>query len=412
MLKLFQYIQGYLIVKVWGFSPERFMNLASHHRLFLWNIENCGDYYMMCISLRDFYKLRPITRKTGTRVAIKKRCGLPFWVPRVKRRKFFVIGLILSLVFWVWMSAFIWAIELRGNFHITDDVLMRFLSEQDINVGMVRKSVDIEKLEKSLRNEYNIITWTSARIEGTRLIIQIKENELKEPQISGEQVTGNGYDLIANKDGVIVSIITRNGVPQVSEGSEVLEGDVLVQGGVPIFNDDQTVRDYQFCEADADIFIQTSFSQTEILPIAYEIKEYNDNEVKIPYLELFGKRFRFRWGEHGYIEFDIIDENKQVRLLENYYLPIYFGSEMVREYEIIPQKYSGEEAKAIFLAETKKIIENLSEKGVQIVEKSVTMRKDSVNWYLDVDLVVIEQTGKKVPTSLFVERENIRLHSG
>ena len=404
MLKFFQYIRGYLIIKVWGFSPERFMNLASHHHLFLWDIVNHGDYYIMSISLHDFYKLKPITRKTGTRVLIQKRCGLPFHVPRLKRRKFFVIGLLLSFIFWVWMSAFIWAIEIRGNFHLTDDVLMRLLSEQGLIVGMRRKDVDIEKLEKTLRHEYDIITWTSARINGTRLIIQIKENELKETEeIKAVFDSETGLDLVAAKDGVIVSIITRSGVPLVVAGSEVAEGDVLVQGGMPIFNDDLTIRNYQYCEADADIYLHTSFFHNEILPIAYEEKVYNNEEEKIRYLEILGKRINFGFNRHGFLLFDVIDENKQVRLLENFYLPLYFGTEVSREYQINEKKYSKEEAKAIFSDETKKIIENLSEKGVQIIEKNVTMRKDHVNWYLDIDFEVIEKTGKSVPTSLIVE---------
>ena len=53
-----------------------------------------------------------------------------------------------------------------------------FLSESGIEPGMKKNKVDIEALEKAIRNEYNIITWTSARIEGTRLIIQVRENDL------------------------------------------------------------------------------------------------------------------------------------------------------------------------------------------------------------------------------------------
>jgi len=410
MLKFFQFLHGYLIIKVWGFSPERFMNLASYHHLFLWDIVNHGDFYVMCISLKDFYKLKPITRKTGTRVKIHKRCGLPFYVPKVKRRKFFVVGFLLSMIFWLWMSAFIWAIELRGNFHLSNDVLMRYLNEQGLSVGIRRKDVEIERLETVLRHEFDIITWTSARITGTRLIIQIKENELREPEVAmlaGEdgnpsQWDGSGYDLITGKDGTIVSIITRAGVPLVVAGSEVLEGDILVQGGVPIFNDDLTVRNYQYCIADADIYLHTDFTHTELLMIEYEEKVYSGEEEKVFYIEILGRRINFGFGGHGFDTFDIIDERKQVRLLENFYLPIFFGSELVREYGINVKKYSSDEAKAIFLDETRKIIENLDEKGVQIIEKNVTMRKDNVYWYLFIDFEVIEKTGKSVPTSLSV----------
>ena len=38
------------------------------------------------------------------------------------------LGLTGSLVFWMWMSTFIWAVEIEGNYSISDDVFMDFLT--------------------------------------------------------------------------------------------------------------------------------------------------------------------------------------------------------------------------------------------------------------------------------------------
>lgn len=403
MLKLLRYWNGYVIMKVWGFSPERFMNLCSHHQLFLWDIINRGDYYTMCISIKDFYKLKTITRKTGTRVVIQKRCGLPFFVPEMKKRTVFILGLLGSIIFWIWMSGYIWAIELQGNYYITNDVLMEFMSEQEITIGMKRSAVKIEELEKSLRQEYNVITWTSARIDGTKLVIQIKENELQEA--IPEETGAVGHDLVAVKDGTVVSIITRQGVPAVEAGSQVAKGDVLVHGGVPIYNDDTTVRSYQYYKADADIYFRCLYEAVEILPIRYEEKQYSKREKKIPFLELFGRRIKGSLSGNTYENYDVVENMKQVKLLENFYLPIYYGTEQVREYTVASKTYTKEEAKKIFSVKIAKIIKTLTEKGVQIIEKNVTMKKDQVNWYFNIQFEVIEKTGKAVPVT--VESEEL-----
>ncbi len=403
MLKLIQYIKGYVIVKVWGFSPERFMNLCSNHHLFLWDITNRGDHYTMCISLKDFYKLKPITKKTGTRAVIQKRCGLPFFIPGLKRRKFFIIGLLGSIIFWMWMSGYIWAIELQGNYYVTEDELMEFMSGQNIYVGMKQSEVHIEELEKALRRNYEIVTWTSARIDGTRLVVQIKENDLQPiPEEETSQEDGAGYDLAAVKDGTVVSIITRMGVPLVAEGSEVKKGDILVQGGVPILNDDLTVRKYQYCVADADIYLQCKYEAVEILPIRYEEKQYSGKEKKVPVLDIFGHRVKLGLFKNPYTTYDVIEDIKQVKLLDDFYLPIYYGTVHVREYTVTEKKYSSAEAKAIFSSRIAKIIKTLREKGVQIIEKNVTMKKDIENWYMNIDFDIIEKTGKAVPTQLWV----------
>ena len=85
MIALLKYIKGYVRIRVWGLSPERFMNLCSNRDILLWDIVKDGDIYTMCISLRAFYQLRPIARKTGTRVVILQRVGLPFFVPVIPR---------------------------------------------------------------------------------------------------------------------------------------------------------------------------------------------------------------------------------------------------------------------------------------------------------------------------------------
>ena len=115
MIQVIRYIKGYLAIRVWGFSPERFMNLCSNHNIFLWDIENHGEYYTMKISLKGFFKLKGITRKTGTRVAVTQRYGLPFLSTRMWRRRIFMLGLLGSLLFWIWMSGFIWAVEIEGD---------------------------------------------------------------------------------------------------------------------------------------------------------------------------------------------------------------------------------------------------------------------------------------------------------
>ncbi len=43
MLQFIQYLKGYVCIRVWGYSPERFMNLCSNHDILLWNIENHGE---------------------------------------------------------------------------------------------------------------------------------------------------------------------------------------------------------------------------------------------------------------------------------------------------------------------------------------------------------------------------------
>ena len=100
MIEFLKFLKGYVCIRVSGFSPERFMNLCGNRNILLWNIRKEEDVYYMCLSIAGFYRLKPIVKKTGTKVAIVKRCGLPFFMPGMWKRKIFILGFLLAAAFW------------------------------------------------------------------------------------------------------------------------------------------------------------------------------------------------------------------------------------------------------------------------------------------------------------------------
>ena len=400
MLQLIRYLQGYLAIKVVGFSPERFMNLCSNHHLFLWNIVNHGDYYTMNISLKNFYKLKGFTRKTGTRVVITQRYGLPFLSVRMWRRKIFIAGLLGSMAFWIWMAGFIWAVDVEGNFFVTTDVFQDFLTENGIRTGMNKKDIDIEKLEEAIRTKFDIVTWTSARIEGTKLLIQVRENDLIQIEAGEEKNQEAGMDLTANKEGVVVSMVTRSGVPVVHIGDEIKKGDVLVEGAVPIYQDDGTVKRYEYCVADADIMLQCVYSLKEEIGEKHEEKHYTGKEKRQFFLILGTREIRMPLLGKSFEQCDMLEEKEQLKIFKNYYLPVYIGSNRYREYTVEEQSYTKEQVKALFEEKLQKFIETLQEKGVQIVEKNVTIKKASGKWKMNADFLAQELTGQSTETRI------------
>lgn len=391
MGKLIQFLRGYVKIRVWGYSPERFMNLCSNHNILLWDIQNHGACYTMCISIAGFWQLKSITRKTKTRVAIEQKYGLPFFIPHLRKRSIFILGLLGCLVFLQWMSNFIWKIEITGNKSITTDVLTDFLEEKEIVCGSRKKQLDIEALEKSLRKQFDEITWTSARLDGTKLCIQIRENEREVPNIRTSEE--NGMDLKAEKAGRIVRMVTRSGVPFVKIDDEVEAGEILVSGAVPVYGEDAAVREYLMCQADADIYLECTYQYRERLPIEYSSKTYTGKEKKIPYIRLWGKEIRFPQKDHGFAKSDCMVSEKRLEPLQDFYLPVSFGSYHYREYVLSEKKYTREQAKKLCQEKLERIIQTLEEKGVQILQKNVKIKKDSRQYELQADFVVVEKTG-------------------
>ncbi len=400
MLHWVQYIRGYVKIKVWGYSTERLLNLCGNHDILVWDIVNHGDHDTMKISVRGFFALKPLLKKTGTRAAVLQKYGLPFFMSKMQKRKVFVAGLLGCLLFWVIMAGYIWNIEIEGNYVLTEDVLMDYLDEKGVHVAMKKSRLQIEDLEKALREDHDIITWTSVQIKGTTLLIHIKENEMPDYEQNMQQAQEDGIDLIATRSGTVSYIITRSGVPQVALGDTVEKGDVLVSGAVPVYNEDTTVRKYQFVQSDADILLRYTESLSVKRDILYDEKLYSGRQKEMITLGVNDKEWDIRFGKVPYEQYDISGEKKQVRLLDRLYLPFFYGRKTIQEYEIVSKKHTADEMNNIMQEEWRKIIASLDEKGVQITEKNVTIKKYDDNWVLNARMQLEEAAVESAPTEI------------
>lgn len=385
-------LQGYVKIRVWGFAPERFINLCSNKNILLWEIEKREDTYTMCVSLRSFYQLRPIARKTKVRVVISERYGLPFFVPGMLRRKAFLAGLCLTVAFWMISSMFVWDIQVTGNYQVTDDVFFTFLEEEGVRTGMRRRDLNIGELEKQIRRKFSQVTWTSGRLDGTRLVIEIKENDMQIP-VEIQEDAGIGKDLVAEYDGVITDMIVRCGVPKAGIGSEVKKGDVLVEGRIPIYAEDGTIREYRTVTSDADIMLEHTGNFQAYLPADYTRKQYTGRQ-KTFYFVHFGSREWKPEKKVPYLHYDCLLETCPVKALEYLHLPCTIGRITYREYQKTEYCYTSSEAEHILEEKILDFLETLDEKGVQIISKDVKIEAKRAGWTAQGELVLREAVGK------------------
>ena len=335
----------------------------------------------MNISIPGFRKLKPIIRKTGTKVSIVERFGLPFFLHKYRKRKMFFAGALLFAALIFLMSRYIWNIDIKGNLTYTDETLLKFLKTREVENGMRVSEVDCARIVKDIRKEYDDIIWVSASIQGTRLIIQVKENEDTIPAMDEAAENPDQEkptDIVADRDCVITRIVPRNGIPMVSEGAEVKTGDVLVSGQVPVMDDAGTVIAYQYHESDADIQGRTVIEYQDEMDLGYEEKEYYyDKKTHLPlekneyFLKLGRYTLEFGNIRNQYRAWEMYGYEKQLCIAENFYLPISYGKKTARPYESGEIKYSKKELQQRMSRKFQQYCKDLEKKGVEIIENDV-----------------------------------------
>ena len=395
-----KYLQGYVKIKLSGYAPERFLNLCSNHNILIWNLEYEEDNYVFCISVRGLKQLKPILKKTRTTFVILERTGLPFLMRRYRKRKLFFAGIVLCCGLLYGMSLFVWRIEINGNLHETDSNILKFLEENKVYHGLPKSKIDCEEIEEELRAGFGDIIWASAKLEGTMLIIDVQEN-LATNQQAAEQEGADGApsDLVADKPATIYSILTRQGTPYVEKGSKVEPGDILVEGKNPVYNDSEEISSYQYCVSDADILGITEYQYEDHFSMSYEEKAYTGKESGAWGVRLFSMQVKFPHFFRKFTDYDTITDEYDMKIGDTFYLPLAFTKETAKEYRTERKQYTKNEAEQAAKAKLDQFCEELTQKGVQIIENNVMIVTDTKSCTASGTLTVIEPIGERKATA-------------
>lgn len=406
IIRFLNYIFGYIIVEVYGEKKERFINLIRGKQIAIWKIRDIENGYRFYMYARDFKQLKDIIRKTRMKIKIKERYGLPFLLFKYRKRKAFALGIITAFIICYGMSLFVWDISVEGNYSYTKYEILDFLKENQVYHGMKKEDADCEEIEKKIRNNYFDITWVSVELKGTRLIVHLKENfddaGLKEQPLE-EYEDGKGYMLVSDKDAVIESIITRTGKPMVKMGQQVSAGDVLIDGKFDIQGDYEEYIRTEYVVADGDVYGQVVYDYNEETEREYINKKYTGEETSYTRLRLNDRSVELGIGSMEYKNYDKIEEENQLSIVGDFYVPFYMDKIVYREYENESLNYTDDELKNIETVKLSYFLENLLKKGIQIKENNVTIEIGEDKAVASGSIITVEKLGVLEPVSENVE---------
>lgn len=405
MQQLSRFFTGYVRICMRGNQAERFLNLCAARGITLSRLYETEGSYDMNISIDDYKKLPLICRKTHCRVHILSKHGLPFFFYRNRKRKAFFIGILLFFAVQFFLSGFIWNIHVSGNQKNSTETILTFLEETGVYHGMIKNKVSCAEISADVRAAFPDIIWVSAKIDGTQLILDVKENletsALEKPKTDSRQDTENESEkpvsIVATKDGIITKMVVRHGIPQVSIGSVCKAGDILISGNIPIVNDSAEIVRYDQVAADADIYMTTKIYYYQEFKREVHVKKMTDEKKKRYFVQLNHHRFYFPF-ENPYGTWTLSKEYQhQLFLTENFALPISYGTEITESYIKTPFYYDDDTAIRKAEAAISLFCDDLNKKGVQIFENNVKINLSDAMCISKGYLSALEQSVNKVP---------------
>ncbi|MCM3627276.1 sporulation protein YqfD [Paenibacillus glycanilyticus] len=275
-----QWIRGVVTVHIRGGQPERLVNRALEGGLELSSIRWTSDKLLEFeLSVGDFFRLRPFLKETGCRAHVTKREGMPFWLVRIEKRKFFAIGIGLFFIGIYLLSSLVWSVEVKGNVKLTEEqVLKAAKSEGIFPMQWSFRLKDKDQLAKELVTDLPGATWVGVEKKGTRIVIEIVE--ATEPEKVDLQ---NPRHLIASNDAVITEIYTEKGRPVVKKNMKVKKGQTLISGTIGGGAYTKSVV------AKGSVRGLVWYEFNVVSPLAQEVKVYT-GEKKTKWYAVFGSR--------------------------------------------------------------------------------------------------------------------------
>ena len=107
----------------------------------------------------------------------------------------FAVALSAVAFFIIFLSNFIWDIDVIGCEHMLEKDIVDILNKKGISIGKSKHNINFEKIENEIKIENPKIAWIGIDIEGTKINAQIKE-AIEIPDVISEITGTSQYTML------------------------------------------------------------------------------------------------------------------------------------------------------------------------------------------------------------------------
>lgn len=363
ILKLWNYLRGYVIIKIEGLALEKFINMCIVRDIYLWDIKRINYTTLEAkIGIKSFKNTCKVARKVGCKIYISRKNGYPFWLSKIRKRKMLIFGAFFSLIFLLVLSSFIFTIQVVGNETVEKGRIIGALEESGFTIGMNRYFLDLREIENNLLLNIQELAWVGIEIRGIHAKIEVVEKIIPPLKIQ----KNIPCHVVARKSGVVEKIIARNGDSIVEKGDIVVPGDILITGII----EREGMEGPLYLHAYGEVYAKTYYEAVKVVNLIRITKKKTGERITRKIIKLGDMEIALNKGENPYKVYILEKKSKKPIQWRNKELPVEVITEEIYEAVEIKEKLDIEKEKKI-LHET--LIEEVLEKipeGLEILNSN------------------------------------------
>lgn len=382
---IFNYIIGYLRISIEGYYIERFINICRNNKITIWKLKRDKNVKLdLNIGTRDLRKVAKIAKQTKCKMKILSKRGMPFIFNKYKKRKIFLVALVLIIILLGISSNFVWNIQIveENNEHI--DNIYQDIIDSGLSIGKLKAQINTKEIINKIRLNRDDIAWIGIELKGTNAIVKLVKATSK-PEI----IDDNDYcNIVSDKQGVITKINAQNGTIAVKVGDTVNIGTTLVNGWM-----EGKYTGIRYVHARGNIEAKVWHTKSKIIP--YNTTERtetgnleNKYKIKINNFEInLSKRLS------KFQIYDTIDTESKFKIFSDFYLPISIVKTTNKEVKEEQKDYTIEEAEQLGIEQLQKELDEEIESKDKIVNKIINTYEKNNGIEVYVTYEVLENIG-------------------
>ena len=330
---------------------------------------------------KDLQTVQSIAVRRGERLEILKRHGLYWKMKRLLKRPVLVIGVLLLFFLSAFIPTRVFFVRVEGNDTIPTRLILEEAEKCGISFGASRSAVRSEKVKNALLDALPELKWAGVNTSGCVATITVRQREISQVQKTGTGVS----NIVAIRDGFILSGTATKGNPMFVVGQSVKAGDVLISGytdcGLSI----------RATEAVGEVFAQTNRKISVLAPKDYMVRNEKCAEIR-KYALIIGKNRINFYKDSGILDSSCVKMSKivQLTLPGGFTLPIYWVTETWEVYSAENAQQSSEETKAQISAYAEEYIVGQMIAGQILAKQEYFTDEDS----LEVEFTCREMIGQ------------------
>ena len=361
LIKFFNWFFGYVVFTFSGGFTDGFINRCYHEKINIKDISAENGVLTARCSIGAYKRLHKIAFRSGGKVKLVKKRGLPFLLHPLKGRWGVFCGMLFFVLLVSFMGGFIWNITVIGNQTLETSKIVDYLAQNGFKTGVRWSETDKENLEFAVMADFDRVAWISINRIGCLAQVEIRETTPK-PEIENNNLITN---VTAKKDGVIVKVTALGGWQAVQAGDAVTTGDLLISGVYEPEEYSQPQKNH-FARAHGSVIAKTNSRITVNIP-REQSEKICTSEKQYKTLYFFGLEIPLSIKKEE--ENTVCEYQKKYLVFHDFRLPIGIYTEIRRSYTDMKRSISDDELRA---AAKKELLEREKEElaGCEIIGKT------------------------------------------